>query len=73
MPHHEERIVRKATEYFFDHLRQYAVEFDVFGQSDYPWWHGTLNDVRKMLRQTVLAYDKDIVVIETACPWTGDS
>jgi len=63
---------QQRSQYFFDHLRQYNVEFDMIGQSYYPWWHGTIEDVRTTLKQTALAYDKDIVLVETAYPWTGE-
>ncbi|MGH9343228.1 MAG: glycoside hydrolase family 53 protein, partial [Terriglobia bacterium] len=37
------------TEYFFDKLDSYHVRYDVIGQSYYPWWQGTLNDLRENL------------------------
>jgi arabinogalactan endo-1,4-beta-galactosidase len=55
-----------ATKSFFDKLNSYRIDFDVIGQSYYPWWHGTLLDLRENLAFMVKAYDKDIIVVEAA-------
>jgi dipeptidyl-peptidase-4 len=55
---------------FFDHLIARGVDFDVIGLSYYPWWHGTLDEVRANLDRLARRYDKEIVVVETAYPWT---
>ena len=38
----------------------------MIGQSYYPWWHGSLLDLRECLNWTVRAYKKNIYVVETA-------
>jgi arabinogalactan endo-1,4-beta-galactosidase len=58
------------TKAFFDRLRSYGVEFDVIGQSYYPWWHGSLNDLRENLILMAHEYGKPIIVVETAYNWT---
>lgn len=58
-----------ATKTFFDELQQRGVEFDVIGQSFYPWWHGSLSDLEENLRRTSERYAKDIIVVETAYAW----
>jgi arabinogalactan endo-1,4-beta-galactosidase len=60
---------RDATQWFFDNVMQRGVEFDVIGQSYYPFWHGTLLDLRENLRLTAERYRKPIVVVETAYSW----
>ncbi|MGG1313078.1 glycoside hydrolase family 53 protein [Cohnella laeviribosi] len=55
---------------FFDRMRRSGVDFDVIGQSFYPWWHGTLDDLRGNLEQTAREFGKPIYVAETAYPWT---
>lgn len=60
-----------ATRWFFDNLRQQAVEFDIVGQSYYPFWHGTLDALRTCLNNTAQRYAKPIAVVETAFPWTN--
>ena len=60
---------RGATEFFFDNCRKHGVEFDVIGQSYYPWWHGTLDDLRENLAFMANEYEKDIYVVEVAYNW----
>ena len=59
----------KGTKAFFDRLNSYNVPFDVIGQSYYPWWHGSLNDLRRNLELTAREYHKPIIVVETAYNW----
>lgn len=60
---------KKVTKAFFDRLNSYGVQFDVIGQSYYPWWHGSLNDLRENLIFMANEYQKDIIVVETAYNW----
>lgn len=59
----------KGTKYFFDKLNSYHVPYDVIGQSYYPWWHGSLNQLRENLEFMAREYQKDIIVVETAYNW----
>ena len=59
-----------ATKAFFDKLNTYPVTYDVIGQSYYPWWHGSINDLRENLMKTAREYRKDIIVVEAAYNWT---
>jgi arabinogalactan endo-1,4-beta-galactosidase len=62
-----------ATKSFIDHLAQYHVSYDVLGQSFYPWWHGSLDDLRDNLAFVWNTYHKNVVVAETAYDWrTGE-
>lgn len=56
--------------WFFDNLLAQDVEFDFIGLSFYPWWHGTLSQVAANLNDLASRYDKDLVIVETAYPWT---
>jgi len=38
--------------------------------SYYPWWHGSFSDFRTNINDLAVRYNKDIVVVETAYPWT---
>ncbi len=60
---------RRATKAFFDQCRNHGVEFDVIGQSFYPWWHGSLDDLRENLAFTANEYGKDIYLVEVAYNW----
>lgn len=57
---------KNFTEYYFDKIRGYGIEYDVIGQSYYPWWHGTLLDLRECLHFTAREYKKDIMIVEAA-------
>ena len=61
----------KATEWFFDHLREQQVTFDIIGESYYPFWHGTLNNLKTCLNNTAQRYGKPVIVAETAFPWNA--
>ncbi|WP_223258158.1 glycoside hydrolase family 53 protein [Thermogemmatispora tikiterensis] len=65
-----------GSRYFFDHILAQGVDFDVIGLSYYPWWHGPLSALQANLNDLAPRYGKDLVVVETAYPWTltdGDS
>ncbi|HEX3626147.1 MAG TPA: glycosyl hydrolase 53 family protein [Verrucomicrobiae bacterium] len=57
------------TKYFFDNLSRYGIQYDVIGFSYYPWWHGTLMDLRENLAFAANRYHKDVIVVETAYHW----
>lgn len=57
---------KNFTKYYFDKLNSYGIEFDIIGQSYYPWWHGSLLDLRECLNFTAVEYKKDIIVVEAA-------
>jgi arabinogalactan endo-1,4-beta-galactosidase len=59
----------KGTKAFLDKLNSYDVPYDVIGQSYYPWWHGSLNDLRANLAFMANEYQQDIIVVETAYNW----
>jgi arabinogalactan endo-1,4-beta-galactosidase len=59
--------------WFFDHMLEFEVPFDLIGESYYPIWHGSLGDLEANLGDLATRYDKDIVVVETAYPWTADN
>jgi len=62
-----------ATQWFLDHLAQYRVTYDVVGQSYYPWWQGSLDDLKNNLAFVWNTYHKEVVVVETAYDWrTGE-
>lgn len=64
----------KATSVaFFHQLEQQNVPFDVIGVSDYPWWSGTLPELRENLQALALIFHKPIIVVETSFPWAPQS
>ncbi|HSG27243.1 MAG TPA: glycosyl hydrolase 53 family protein [Candidatus Krumholzibacterium sp.] len=59
-----------ACVWFFDNLLSRGTGFDLIGLSFYPWWHGTLGDLASNMRDLASRYDREIVVVETAYPFT---
>ena len=60
-----------STQWFFNNLLAQGVEFDVIGQSFYPEWHGTLDNLTNCLNNTAGRYPHDIVVAEAGDYYTG--
>ncbi len=60
---------KEATKRFFDRLNTYGLAYDVIGQSYYPWWHGSLQDLQENLAFMANEYQKDIVLVEVAYCW----
>jgi arabinogalactan endo-1,4-beta-galactosidase len=60
---------KRGTQAFFDRLHSYHVDYDVIGQSYYPWWHGSLLDLRENLDFMATTYQKDIILVEVAFCW----
>lgn len=60
---------KEGTKNFFDKWHSYNVDYDVIGQSYYPWWHGTLLDLRENMIFMANEYQKDIILVEVAYNW----
>ncbi|PWH15526.1 MAG: arabinogalactan endo-1,4-beta-galactosidase [Anaerolineae bacterium] len=56
--------------WWFDNILAQGVAFDLIGASYYPYWHGSPADLQNNLNDIALRYNKDIVVVETAYPFT---
>ena len=50
--------------FFIDNMIARGGYFDVIGESYYPKWHGTLDDLRDNLSDLVRRYGKDVIVVE---------
>jgi arabinogalactan endo-1,4-beta-galactosidase len=56
----------KVTEWFFDHLENAHVEYDIIAQSFYPEWnHGTLDQLWENMNRCADRFHKDFLVVET--------
>jgi len=62
-----------GSRWFFNNLISNEVPFDIIGQSFYPWWHGTLDQLSQNLNDLAVRYNKDIIIAEVAYPWTLQS
>jgi len=50
--------------FFIDNMVARGVQFDVIGESYYPKWHGTLEDLEYNLNDLSRRYDRDVIVVE---------
>jgi len=62
-----------STKWYFDNLAAMKVDFDIIGESYYPWWHGSLGALRTCLNNAAVRYDKPVMVMETAFPRTDST
>ncbi len=53
---------------FLDKAIAQGVKFDIIGQSYYPKWHGTLDDLKANLTDLAGRYKQDIMVVEYSVP-----
>lgn len=58
--------------WWFDEVVARGVDFDVIGLSYYPYWHGTLDQLRDNMNQISVRYEKEVAVFETAYAFTFD-
>jgi arabinogalactan endo-1,4-beta-galactosidase len=55
-----------VTRWFFDHLNEAKVDYDIIAESFYPpWHHGTLDGLRQNMEECARRYHKDFAVVET--------
>jgi len=50
--------------FFIDNMVARGVAFDVIGESYYPKWHGTLEDLEYNLNDLARRYERDVIVVE---------
>lgn len=55
---------------YASNLDAYQVDYDVFGSSYYPFWHGTLKNLSAKLQSVHDRYGKEAIVLETSHPFT---
>ncbi|SKC81188.1 glycoside hydrolase family 53 protein [Krasilnikoviella flava] len=56
--------------WWFDEVTARDVPFDLVGLSYYGYWHGSLTDLQEAVSTLSARYDRDVVVVETAYPFT---
>ena len=63
----------KVTNYpdYAYRLKYYNVDYDVFGSSYYPYWHGTLDNLSTVLSDIANEYNKKVMVLETSYAYTS--
>ena len=53
-------------------LASNKVDYDVFGVSYYPYWHGTLTNMVNVLKNISESYGKETCIMETAYMYTSE-
>ena len=53
-------------------LKEYSVDYDVFASSYYPFWHGTLDNLKDQLNIIRRDYGKDVLIAETSYAFTSE-
>ena len=48
------------------------IHYDVFATSYYPYWHGTLGNLSRILTEIAETYGKKVMVMETSYAWTEE-
>ena len=61
-----------AYESYAKKLAYYDVDYDVFASSYYPYWHGTLENLRTVLADVAETYGKKVMVMETSYAFTAE-
>ncbi|MBQ8966693.1 glycosyl hydrolase 53 family protein [Ruminococcus sp.] len=56
---------------WFDEAAKHNMDYDIIGASYYTLWHGTLEEMRANLDDMAKRYDKDIMIVEAAYPFTA--
>lgn len=56
--------------WWYDEVTAHGVGFDIIGLSYYGYWHGGLGGLQTAVSTLSARYDKDVLVVETAYPWT---
>lgn len=56
--------------WWLDEVTARDVDLDVIGLSYYGYWHGSLADLQGAVSTLSARYDKDVLVVETAYPFT---
>ena len=58
---------------YAEKLSQYQVDYDVFSTSYYPYWHGTIENLKTQLQSVARQYSKKVMVAETSWAYTAQN
>ncbi len=61
-----------SYENYASKLAYYEIDYDVFASSYYPYWHGTLENLSKVLTDINKTYGKKVMVMETSYAYTAE-
>ncbi len=55
---------------WFDHYMEKGEDFQIIGLSYYPFWHGSLADLKNNMNDISLRYGKELMVVEVSMGYT---
>lgn len=58
--------------YYVENLYEHELDYDIFGVSYYPFWHGSMADLTAVLRDITKKSGNQTAVLETSYPYTTD-
>ncbi|HUY46242.1 MAG TPA: glycosyl hydrolase 53 family protein [Streptosporangiaceae bacterium] len=70
MMHYDQGGNNQLSQAFYQNLVSRNVPFDVIGLSYYPFFHGTISQMRANVDALATQFHKKIVIAETQYPWT---
>ena len=70
MMHYDQGGNNALSQAFYQNLVSEGVPFDVIGLSYYPFFHGTLSQMKANVDALATQFHKPIVIAETQYPWT---
>ena len=70
--HYTDIHKREQIMYHVDTLKSAELDYDIFGVSYYPYWHGSIEDMQETLRDISQARGKSVMILETSYPYTTE-
>ena len=70
--HFTEPQNKGGLHYFAKLLKDGGLDYDVFGSSYYPFWHGSRENLTAVLTDVRQTFGKKVMVMETSYPYTGE-
>ena len=70
MMHYDQGGNNQLSQAFYQNLVAQGVPFDVIGLSYYPFFHGTISQMKANVDALATQFHKKIVIAETQYPWT---
>ena len=64
-------LVDRYASYAYE-LNRFGVDYDVFASSYYPFWHGTLENLKRELEKVTSTYGKKTIIAETSYAYTAE-
>lgn len=55
---------------WFDHYMERGEDFDIIGLSYYPFWHGSLEELKNNMNDLAVRYGKELVIAEVSMGFT---